>query len=268
MSARASIPTFLAAAALIAVPASATAAEVTCGQADPKTGDPVSGTLTLRDDSATTKVFRWHNGVKQLYLDYAVTGCALAARPADVTFTINPATRSDGDDFPGGAMTTTARPSAHRVAVHVAVDTKKLGAGSFSGVAEVGAPGVESAQTPVAASHTSAFWIPMVVAIFGGIWGVLTTVILGNRSSSIHLTDRHKLLLGVLGLGVGAVAGIGTWLNQDVWTFWPNAVATALAGYTAATTGNTLALIRVASGQEDDRRQAAPAGPQTAPAGG
>ena len=134
--------------------------------------------------------------------------------------------------------------------------------------AEVGAPGVESAQTPVAASHTSAFWIPMVVAIFGGIWGVLTTVILGNRSSSIHLTDRHKLLLGGLGLGVGAVAGIGTWLNQDVWTFWPNAVATALAGYTAATTGNTLALIRVASGQEDDRRQAAPAGPQTAPAGG
>src|SRR4051812_39184092 len=103
MFARASTLMFLATAALIAVPVSATAAEVRCGHADPKTGDPVTGTLTLRDDSATTKVFRWHSGVKQMFLDYAVTGCALAAGPADVTFALNPATRSDGDDFPGEA---------------------------------------------------------------------------------------------------------------------------------------------------------------------
>jgi hypothetical protein len=268
MFSRASIVTFLAAAALTAVPASAMAAEVTCGQADPATGERVTGTLTLRDDSATTKVFRWHNGVKQLYLDYAVTGCTLAARPEDVTFAMNPATKSDGDDFPGDAVAPTPAPSAHRLSVRVAVDTGKLGAGSFSGVAEVGAPGLESAQTPVSASHTSAFWIPVLVAIFGGIWGVVTTVVLGNRASSIELTRTHEVLLVVLGLGVGAFAGLGTWLNQEVWTFWPNAVATAVAGYAAATTGNTLALIKVVSGQadEDDGRERAdaarrPAGP-------
>jgi hypothetical protein len=262
MPARAPILALLViAATAVALPASASAA--LCGATDARTGRSVTGTLTLDPDSVATKAFKRSTGTKQLYLNYRVAGCELAPTGPAPAVLIHPA-KGDGDDFPVGSLTPkdfVRQPG--RVAFDVDVDLGKLRSGTFSGLAEVDVPGLDSALTPVAASHSSGPFWPLVLAILGALGGVVTTVLLGRRSSKMDLTPLQEGALLAAGVVAGVLAGIGTWVNQDVWMLWSsNFLGTLAAGYTFATTGTVLTLAKILSGEEpDDPPARAPATP-------
>jgi hypothetical protein len=232
-----------------AAPTEATA--VVCGDRDPATKQVVNGVLTLNINSVTTKAFKRSTGTKRLYLDYRVDGCDIGLKAEAPQVLAHAA--AGGDDMPKGSwVARVSRMEPHRVALDLDVDLDALGAGSFASLMEVGANYLETVQTPISASHSSGPFPPLGLAIVGALVGVFFTVRLGRRTKRVVLTVKHELMLLAIGLGAGLLAGFGTWFNQDVWVFLSsNSLATLLAGYVTATTGNALALARVLSGIEE-----------------
>ena len=52
------------------------------------------------------------------------------------------------------------------------------------------------------------------------------------NSIKMRFSPLHGLVLGVLAIGAGLVAGYAYWDNQDVWTVGDNGWSTLVAGFT------------------------------------
>jgi hypothetical protein len=53
----------------------------------------------------------------------------------------------------------------------------------------------------------------------------------------MKFSPLQGIVISILAIGAGLVAGYAYWHNQDVWTVGENGWATLVAGFTASTTG-------------------------------
>ena len=79
---------------------------------------------------------------------------------------------------------------------------------------------------------------PLLLGLAGALAGVLWAIgIHFSESNDVWFSQPHRIVIGVLAIGAGLVAGYAYWDNQDVWTVGDNGWATLVAGFTASTTG-------------------------------
>jgi hypothetical protein len=248
-------------------PSDASAAKTpACGSTD-RNGDTVLGSLALDDNSSTTKTYGTAKGHRQLALLYSVTGCTL---PPEATITrddvsILPA--KDGADLPGAptVAVSVAKPDATALATNVSLKLEDIEPGTHSGIVRIHAPQyLHDSFTPISASRT-AWWLwPLLLGFAGAVAGVLWAIGI-HFADSIKMTfsPLHGLVIAVLAIGAGLVAGYAYWDNQDVWTVGDNGWATLVAGFTASTTGAlagvTAALFSPESGGGGEAKEPAPA---------
>jgi len=222
-------------------PAGASAATTpVCGTTD-RNGDVVLGSLALDDNSSTTKTYGTAKGDRQLALLYSVTGCTL---PPDATIaqdqvSILPA--KDGADLPGAPTVaiSVAKPDPTAVATKVSLKLDDISPGTHGGIVRVHMPQyLHDSFTPISASRT-AWWLwPLLLGLAGAVAGVLWAIgIHYAESIGMRFSVPQGIVIGVLAVSAGLVAGYAYWGNQDVWTVGDNGWATLVAGFTASTTG-------------------------------
>lgn len=235
-------------ATLVAPP---TASALRCGQADPKTGQGAIGELTLDASSRTDLVYKRSEGPRALLLVFDVKGCTLSRyRTMPSPQIIVTASNGPGDDLPPEAVRL-ARTAidTHQIEYRFDLDTGALPPGSYNGAIEIRADYLQTARTPVSASRSEPDWhVPVLYGMLGGAAGIIWYMLVALSSSAVptgttgRTTAAHVVLVGLVGVVFGGVAGYGFWHNQDVWTTDDNAWPTIVAGFTGATTGAVAAL--------------------------
>jgi hypothetical protein len=265
----------LTAAALAPALAPAAPAKVpVCGTADAD-GDTVLGTLALNANSSTAKDYGRGGGDHRLALLYDVTGCVLPAGttiPADQV-TILPA--KAGDDLPGApaVAVTVDRPDPTALAATVALKLDDIDPGTRGGIVRIHLPQyLHDSFTPISESRTDTLLWPLLFGLLGALGGLLWGVTIHfAKSVDVSFSRRQGVLLAVLTIGAGLVAGYGYWHNQDVWTIGENAWATITAGFAASTTGAlatvTTAIFSPPKKDADAAAAAPPPAQQPAPVG-
>ncbi len=237
-----------------------------CGSTD-RNGDTVLGSLALDDNSSTTKTYGTAKGDRQLALLYSVTGCTL---PPEATITQDQVTilpAKDGADLPGAPTVAVSvdKPDATAVATKVRLKLDDIDPGTHSGIVRIHVPRhLHDSFTPISASRT-AWWLwPLLLGLAGAMAGVLWAIgIHLAESIGMNFSPRQGIVIGVLAISAGLVAGFAYWDNQDVWTVGDNGWATLVAGFTASTTGAlagvTAALFSPNSGGGGEPKELAPA---------
>jgi hypothetical protein len=249
-------------------PSGASAAKTpVCGTTD-RNGDSVLGSLALDDNSLTTKTYGTAKGDRQLALLYSVTGCTLPPEASITRDQVSILPAKDGADLPGAptVAVSVAKPDATAVAAEVSLKLDDIDPGTHSGIVRIHVPQyLHDSFTPISASRT-AWWLwPLLLGLAGAVAGVLWAI-------GIHIADSiemkfsplQRIVIGVLAVGAGLVAGYAYWDNQDVWTVGDNGWATLVAGFTASTTGAlagvTAALFSPNSGGGEAKEPAPAAG--------
>jgi hypothetical protein len=249
-------------------PSGASAAKTpVCGSTD-RNGDSVVGSLALDDNSSTTKTYGTAKGERQLALVYSVTGCTLPPEASITRDQVSILPAKDGADLPGSPMVevSVAKPDATAVVTKVSLKLDDIDPGTHGGIVRIHVPQyLHDSFTPISASRT-AWWLwPLLLGLAGAVAGVFWAI-------GIHFADSikmkfsllHCIVIGVLAIGAGLVAGYAYWDNQDVWTVGDNGWATLVAGFTASTTGAlagvTAALFSPNSGGGEPKEPAPAAG--------
>ncbi len=249
-------------------PSGASAAKTpVCGSTD-RNGDSVLGSLALDDNSSTTKTYGTAKGERQLALVYSVTGCTLPPEASITRDQVSILPAKDGADLPGSPMVevSVAKPDATAVVTKVSLKLDDIDPGTHGGIVRIHVPQyLHDSFTPISASRT-AWWLwPLLLGLAGAVAGVFWAI-------GIHFADSikmkfsllHGIVIGVLAIGAGLVAGYAYWDNQDVWTVGDNGWATLVAGFTASTTGAlagvTAALFSPNSGGGEPKEPAPAAG--------
>ncbi len=222
-------------------PSGASAANTpVCGSTD-RNGDTVLGALALDDNSSTTKTYGTAKGDRQLALLYSVTGCTLPSEASITRDQVSILPAKDGADLPGAPMVEVSftKPDATALVTKVRLKLDDIDPGNHSGIVRIHVPRyLHDSFTPISASRT-AWWLwPLLLGLAGAVAGLFWAI-------GIHFADSitmkfsllHAIVIGVLAIGAGLVAGYAYWDNQDVWTVGDNGWATLVAGFTASTTG-------------------------------
>jgi hypothetical protein len=221
-------------------PAGASAKTPVCGTTD-RNGDRVLGSLALDDNSSMAKSYGTAKGDRQLVLLYSVTGCTL---PSEATITQNQVSilpTKDGADLPGAPAVKASvdKPDATAVMIRVSLKLDDIDPGIHSGIVRIHVPQyLHDSFAPISASRTDWWLWPLLLGLAGAIAGMLWAVgIHFAESIKMKFSPRQGIVISVLAIGAGLVAGYAYWSNQDVWTVGDNGWATLVAGFTASTTG-------------------------------
>jgi hypothetical protein len=222
-------------------PAGAGAAKVSdCGTTDAE-GNRVLGSLALNDNSSTTKTYGTGTGDRHLALLYSVTGCTLPAQATIAPEQVSLLPAKTGDDLPDkpAVAVTVDESGPTDVAASVNLKLDDIDPGTHGAIVRIHLPQyLHDSFTPISESRTDVWFWPVLLGLLGAMAGALWAVAL-HFADTVALTFSVKqaLLLGVLTIGAGLVAGYGYWHNQEVWTLGENGWATLIAGFTASTTG-------------------------------
>jgi hypothetical protein len=222
-------------------PSGASAAKTpVCGSTD-RNGDRVLGSLTLDDNSSTTKAYGTAKGDRHLALLYSVTGCTLPPGAAITQDHVSILPAKDGVDLPGAPTVEVSvdKPDATAVATTISLELDDLDPGTHGGIVRMHVPQyLHDSFTPISASRT-AWWLwPLLLGLAGAVAGVLWALGIHFADSiGMKFSRLHGIVIGVLAIGAGLAAGYAYWDNQNVWTVGENGWATLVAGFTASTTG-------------------------------
>jgi hypothetical protein len=222
-------------------PADGSAAKVpVCGDKNAD-GNTVLGSLALNDNSSAIKSYGTGKGDRQLVLLYSVSGCTLPPGTAIAPEQVSLLPAKTGADLPGkpAVAVTVDDAGPTDVAASVALKLDDIDPGTHAGIVRIHAPQfLQDSFTPISESRTDLWLWPVLLGLLGAVAGGLWAV-------ALHLADtvdlkfslKQAVLVGVLTIGAGLVAGFGYWHNQDVWTMGDNGWETLIAGFTASTAG-------------------------------
>jgi hypothetical protein len=222
-------------------PAGAGAAKLSeCGTKD-SDGNKILGSLALNDNSSTTKSYGTSKGDRHLALLYSVSGCTLPARATIASQQVSLLPATTGDDLPGKptVAVTVDESGPTDVAANVNLKLDDIDPGTHAGIVRIHLPQyLHDSFTPISESRTDVWFWPVLLGLLGAVAGGLWAVALHFADTvAITFSVKQAVLLGVLTIGAGLVAGYGYWHNQEVWTLGENGWATIVAGFTASTTG-------------------------------
>lgn len=223
------------------------AAAVACGDVD-RSGRRARAVLTLDDRRAVTTLrFKQSTKPKTLSLVFSVTGCELSISEPPPTI-LPPLPMKDVSELPEEAL---SKPSFDSDAegstlfVLTRVEPKKFDAGTYGGHIIVRAPYLANNSTPISVSRSEdsllkPVGIGLVGALFGLAWFLILKFVARQK---LQVSWWWLIPLGVAALVLGGLAAWDSYDAQEVWTVRENWRATAVAGFTGASTGAVAALL-------------------------
>jgi hypothetical protein len=181
-------------------------------------------------------------------LVYRVTGCELAdsepapAQPLRVYDSNGP-----GDPLPDGVVKLDGDPSIETASyvVHLKVSSDDFDPGSYSGLVEIRADWLNTVRTAVTISRSeNRISVPLLWGALGAVAGLVVFVLPHWLRKDGPQVSRARLAVVVaLGIIAGTLSAfVGNYINQDIWTASANWWATAVIGFTGATSGVMAAL--------------------------
>lgn len=230
------------AAVLISAPSASAASE--CGSPDPKTQTTPRGTLTLDPDSVTAKAFKADTGSQKLLLRFKVTGCDLPADPQLPETEL--LAKNGAKDIPEGAITLVRGVSdGSEYSLRLTADPNKFNPGAYGGIYEMRAPYMVTTRTPIELSRSEDnILVPLAIGVAGGLAGLGWFLLLSYaKGAKTKITRRHYFMVFGAAAVVGALAVLGAYQSQDVWSLsanWRSALGAAFAGATTGTMATAL----------------------------
>ena len=224
---------------LSAPPASA----APCGQPDrqntPQNAQRARATLTLDEKSSKTHLwFKRETGHRKISLVFRATGCDLPNRLPDPRLVVLP--EQGSWELPDGVLTVkSAEVFGAEVLLKIDVDASKFKPGTYDGKLVVRSSYLNSNRTPISVSRSeSRIWVPTVVGAITGLAGLIWFALLkGASQAQLTVEPRWLLVLSGVCTVAGMVAVFISYWDQNVWTLDENLIASAVAGFTGATTG-------------------------------
>jgi hypothetical protein len=224
---------------LSAPPASA----APCGQPDrqntPQDAQGARATLTLDERSSKTHLwFKRETGHREISLVFRAAGCDLPSRLPDPRLVVLP--EQGSWELPDGVLTVkSAEVFGAEFLLKVDVDASKFKPGTYDGKLVVRSPYLNSNRTPISVSRSeSRIWVPMLVGAITGLAGLIWFALLkGASQARLTVEPRWLLVLSGVCMVAGMVAVFISYWDQNVWTLDENLIASAVAGFTGATTG-------------------------------
>jgi hypothetical protein len=169
------------------------------------------------------------------------SGCTLPTQATIAPEQVSLLPATTGDDLPGkpGVAVTVDESGPTDVAASVNLKLDDIDPGTHGGIVRIHLPRyLHDSFTPISESRTDVWYWPVLLGLLGAVAGALWAVALHFADTvALRFSVKQALLLGVLTIGAGLVAGYGYWHNQEVWTLGENGWATLIAGFTASTTG-------------------------------
>jgi hypothetical protein len=216
-----------------------------CGAVDPATKTTARATLALDEKSAvTSQIFKRKTAKRSLSLIFTASGCDIdvlepAPRPTQLP-------QKGMDELPEGAWTVkSAEFDSPTLEVILTVDPKKFPPGSYGNLLSLRAGYLAANRTPIAVSRSEDTpWKPIGIGALAGLAGFLWFAVLKFVArAKLKVSWWWLPLVAGLAVAVGAWGAAKSYWDQDVWTFDANWHATAVAGFTGASTGSILALL-------------------------
>jgi hypothetical protein len=214
-----------------------------CGQPDrqnaPQDAQPARATLTLDEKSSKTHLwFKRETGHREISLVFRAAGCDLPTRLPRPRLVVLP--EQGSWELPNGVLTVkSAEVFAAEFLLKIDVDASKFKPGTYDGKLVVRSPYLDSNRTPISVSRSeSRIWVPMLVGAITGLAGMIWFALLKGASQA-QLTVKPQWLFVLSGVCMvaGMVAVFISYWDQNVWTLDENLIASAVAGFTGATTG-------------------------------
>jgi hypothetical protein len=169
---------------------------------------------------------------------------------------LEPLTVKDQETVPREALKLTSADAedGSKFSLALTVTRSKLDPGTYGGLIDARARYLASNRTPITVSRTDEWWIPAVIGgvsgLAGLLWFALLKVLARNK---LQIRWLWIMPLAVLAIGLGAVAAVNLYWDQEVWSVDENAWATARAAFACASTGalaSVLATIWLAPAKE------------------
>lgn len=198
-----------------------------------------SATLALDERSSKTHLwFKRETGHREISLVFRATGCDLPSRLPNPRLVVLP--EQGSWELPDGVLTVeSADVLGAEFLLKVDVDASKFKPGTYDGKLIIRSPFLNSNRTPISVSRSeSRIWIPMLVGAITGLAGLIWFALLrGASQAQLTVEPRWLLVLGGVCTIAGMVAVFISYWDQNVWTLDENLIASAVAGFTGATTG-------------------------------
>jgi hypothetical protein len=215
------------------------ASAVPCGEADRQNAEPARATLALDERSSKTHLwFKRETGHREISLVFRTTGCDLPSRLPNPRLVVLP--EQGSWELPDGVLTVeSADVLGAELLLKVDVDASRFKPGTYDGKLVIRSPFLKSNRTPISVSRSeSRIWIPMLVGAVTGVAGLIWFALLrGASQAQLTVEPRWLLVLGGVCTIAGMVAVFISYWDQNVWTLDENLIASAVAGFTGATTG-------------------------------
>ncbi len=214
-----------------------------CGQPDrqntPQNAQLARAALTLDEKSSKTHLwFKRETGHREISLVFRATGCDLPNRLSDLRLVVLP--EQGSWELPGGVLTVkSAEVFGAEFLLKIDVDASKFKPGTYDGKLVVRSSYLDSNRTPISVSRSeSRIWVPMLVGAITGLAGLIWFALLkGASQAQLTVEPRWLLVLSGVCTVAGMVAVFISYWDQNVWTLDENLIASAVAGFTGATTG-------------------------------
>lgn len=214
-----------------------------CGQPNsqntPNDAQPARATITLDEKSSKTHLlFKRETGHREISLVFSATGCDLPRALGKPRLVVLP--EQGSWELPDGVLTVkSAEAFETELVLKVDVDASKFKPGTYDGKLVIRSPYLDTNRTPISVSRSeSRIWVPMLIGAITGLAGLIWFALLkGASQAQLTVEPRWLFVLSAVCVVAGMVAVFISYWDQNVWTLDENLIASAVAGFTGATTG-------------------------------
>ncbi|MDQ3722487.1 MAG: hypothetical protein M3376_05335, partial [Actinomycetota bacterium] len=223
------------------------AAATQCGAIDPKTQEPVRGSLALiAEQSAPDVSFGTDANPEIINLIFKVKGCVVS--DANVRPTVEAIPFKGATPIPEGVVSL-SRPVADggELSLRLAIDTDAFGPGSYAGLAEIRAPYLVTNRTPISVARSEdTMLVPLGWGALAGAAGFVVFWALSKLGKGAPTVPPQWFAFALL---VACTVAAGTvyanYADQEVWVFRENWETAFFTGFAAATSGVMAGLLRL-----------------------
>jgi hypothetical protein len=216
-------------------------------QSTPQNAESERATLALDERSSKTHLwFKRETGHREISLVFKATGCELPTRFPKPRLRVLP--EQGSWELPPGVLTVKSwEVFGAELILKLDVDASKFRPGTYDGKLIVRSPYLNSNRTPISVSRSeSRIWVPILIGAITGLAGLIWFALLrGASHAQLTVEPRWLLVLSGVCMVAGMVAVFISYWDQNVWTLDENLIASAVAGFTGATTGAMAGLLGV-----------------------
>ena len=232
---------------LSAPPAPASPCRQPDRQNTPQNPEAERATLALDERSSKTNLwFKRETGHREISLVFKAAGCELPTPFPKPSLWVLP--EQGSWELPAGVLTVkSAEVLGTEFFLKIDVHASKFKPGTYDGKLVIRSPYLSSSRTPISVSRSeSRIWIPILIGAITGLAGLIWFALLrGASQAQLTVEPRWLLILSGVCMVAGMVAVFISYWDQNVWTLDENLVASAVAGFTGATTGAMAGLLGV-----------------------